>query len=216
MKLWGVFTYVWQTLRGIGSKNTTKVPTISTQMTSTGYNKYNIAPSGFDPKWIIIHHSLSPDGKERDWNGIRKYHMSYRYKGDIITEERYEELQAEGKTSGLETPWKDIGYHLGIEEVSGRLEIQKGRPIGTPGAHAIGFNDNSIGLCLIGHYDQRPPSEPRLFLLGSVCRDLQRLFVIAPDHVIGHRETFSLRGVPIEKSCPGSAFNLDAFRKRLI
>jgi N-acetyl-anhydromuramyl-L-alanine amidase AmpD len=182
----------------------------------TGYRKYDVSPDGFKPTWIIIHHSWSVDSPARDWDGIRKYHMSFRYQGDIITEKEYEAYKNAGQTNGLERPWKDIAYHIGIEEVGGVLGIQKGRAIGTLGAHAIGFNDCSIGVCLVGNFDKEPPEENRLFLLGSVCRDFQRMFGIAKDHVIGHRDTFTIRCVPVEKSCPGTAFDLLKFRERLV
>ena len=48
--------------------------------------------------WIVLHHSASPDGKSYDWPGIRTYHMSYRYNGNIITKEDYDKLRAAGQT----------------------------------------------------------------------------------------------------------------------
>jgi hypothetical protein len=182
----------------------------------TGFNKYDVSPDGFKPTWIVIHHSWSPDTDGNDWDGIRKYHMSFRYQGETITETQYEAYKSAGQTAGLERPWKDIAYNLGIEEVAGVLVVQKGRTIGTIGAHAIGFNDCSIGVCLVGNFDNVPPDEGRLFLLGSMCRDFQRMFGIARDHVVGHRETFTIRCVPVEKSCPGTMFDLVKFRERLI
>jgi N-acetyl-anhydromuramyl-L-alanine amidase AmpD len=204
---------VWNALMGI-LKN--RWIGVGTSITRTGWKKWNVEPSGFKPTWIVIHHSLSPDGQTRDWDAIRKYHMSFRYQGDIITEQTYEEYKNAGKTAGLERPWKDIAYHIGIEEVAGVLAVQKGRPIGAIGAHALGFNDCSIGVCVVGNFDKEAPTESRLFLLGSVCRDLQSLYGIVWDHVIGHRETFTIRGVPVEKSCPGAQFDLVKFRERLI
>ena len=185
-------------------------------ISGTLWEKYSVSQEGPAPTWIVLHHSFSADKNTRDWGGIRKYHTSFRYQGEIITEKQYEEYKAAGKTAGLERPWKDIGYHLGIEEVEGKLLLQKGRPIRTIGAHAVGFNDCSVGVCLVGNFDASPPDEARLFLLASVCRDLQRMFRISRDHVVGHRETFTIRGVPVEKSCPGTSFDLDSFRKRLI
>ena len=180
------------------------------------WNKWDIKSNGFKPSWIVIHHSFSADGKTRDWAGIKAYHMSFRYQGETISEKQYDEYKAAGKTAGLERPWKDIAYNLGIENIEGKITLQTGRQIGSIGAHTIGFNDCSIGICLVGNFDSTPPEDDKLFLLGSVCRDFQHLFGIAKDHVVGHRETFVLRGVPVEKSCPGAMFDVAKFRERLI
>lgn len=204
--------FLWCALKRIGIGGIT----VTTPIEKTGYAKYDVDKDGFVPTWIVIHHSFSSDGKTRDWDGIRKYHMSFRYQGETITENQYNEYKAAGKTAGLERPWKDVAYNLGIEEVNGQLTLQKGRQIGTIGAHAIAFNDCSIGICLVGNFDSTSPQDDRLFMLASMCRDFIRMFSIAPDHVIGHRETFTHRGVSIEKTCPGASFDLDAFRKRLV
>jgi N-acetyl-anhydromuramyl-L-alanine amidase AmpD len=46
-----------------------------------------------------------------------------------------------------ERGWKDIGYHFVIRR-DGTLEL--GRDIDKDGAHTIGYNKNSVGVCLIG------------------------------------------------------------------
>lgn len=181
--------------------------------------KFQVKPGGFKPKWIVVHHSFSSDGEIRNWDAIRKYHMSYRSNGNIITEEEYNFKQGRGE-GGLQKPWADIGYHFGIENVNGKLEVLTGRLIGESGAHATGkdpydFNKISVGICLIGNYDNDPPSEDRLKLVASLCRQLQLEYGIPRDQVIGHRETFVKRGVPVEKSCPGRMFDMEAFRSRL-
>lgn len=152
---------------------------------------YTVKKKGFKPSWIVIHHSLTEDSATKNWDAIRKYHIEVKH-------------------------WNDIGYNLGMENVNGTITLLEGRPIGEVGAHAIGFNAKSIGICLIGNYDNDPPSEDRLSRLASVCRDLQREFGIPRDQVIGHRETYVKLGEPVQKSCPGLAFSMDDFRKRLI
>lgn len=187
------------------------------QTEKTGFQTLDKLSGGFRPSWIVIHHSFSVDGETRNWDSIRAYHMSYRYQGDIITKEQYEAHLAAGETHGLELPWKDVGYNLGVENVSGTLMALPGRPIGSIGAHAIGFNDKSVGICLIGNYDIESPSEDRLAFLASLCRQIQIEFGIPNDQVIGHRETYGklTPPKPVEKTCPGSQFDLESFRKRL-
>jgi hypothetical protein len=207
MKLLDLFEFVRNAIFG---------RTIQVSLTlESGFTKFNIKSGGFKPSWIVLHHSWSVDSnKLRDWDGIRKFHTSWRHDGDEISEARAQELMAQGLH--VTPPWKDIAYNFGIEHVDGILRILDGRAIGEIGAHAVGFNDRSIGICLIGNFDTDPPSNDRLFILSSLCRDLQREFKIPRDQIIGHRETFVKLGKPVEKSCPGLKFDLDAFRRRLI
>lgn len=46
--------------------------------------------------------------------------------------------------------WRDIGYHYVI-----RLDgtIERGRPISRAGAHCVGHNAHSIGICYVGGLD---------------------------------------------------------------
>lgn len=181
---------------------------------ATGYSQFNMKKNGFKPTWIVIHHSYSDDNQTRNWDSIRTYHMSYRHNGEIITEEEYAKLLTED-AKGLEKPWDNIGYHFGIENVYGKLTVLPGRQIGEVGAHAKGFNDKSIGICLVGNYDIEPPSKDRVDVLSGLCRNLQIEFKIPRDHVISHHETFTYQGIKPPKTCPGLSFDMDNFRKSL-
>lgn len=46
--------------------------------------------------------------------------------------------------------WDDVGYNIVIRR-DGRIEI--GRPLDNRGAHVSGFNDVSLGICLVGGID---------------------------------------------------------------
>lgn len=181
------------------------------------WNEFNVEKEGFSPKWIIVHHSFSTDAKTRDWDGIRKYHMSYRYQGNIISQGVYENYLKDGKTNGLEKPWKDVGYHFGIETVGDKLQVMAGRKIGETGAHCQGFNARSVGICCIGNYDVMAPSSNMTFFAISLCRQLQLGFAIPRSQVIGHRESYAMLvpPMPVQKSCPGKQFDMNEFRKRL-
>ena len=187
----------------------------SVQIATTGSWKWTVLPNGFKTSWIVIHHSFGPDRVTRDFDGIKKYHMSYRYKGDIITQEQYWLHQKAGETAGLELPWKNIGYHFVVEKIGDRYEVIAGRAIGEVGAHCHGFNEKSIGICFVGNYDDAPPSSDMLFTGTSLCRQLCKEFLIPIDQVIGHRESYPLLHVPVEKTCPGSKFDMDAFRNQI-
>lgn len=142
------------------------------------------------PTYIIIHHSLTEDGKTVTWPLIRDYHM-------------------------LSCGMHDIGYHYGIEKVNNRYEILKGRMDTEIGAHCIGFNEKSLGICMVGNFDNVRPDEPGLQLLLKLCRALIQVHTIPVEHVIGHWETYPLRNRNIEKSCPGILFSMPTFRSLL-
>lgn len=46
--------------------------------------------------------------------------------------------------------WMKIGYHYVIKR-DGTREV--GRKIGEPGAHCVGYNHRSVGVCLVGGVD---------------------------------------------------------------
>lgn len=142
------------------------------------------------PTKIIIHHSLTEDGATVSWNAIRDYHVNV-------------------------NGWADIAYHYGIELVGDRYDIFKGRMDNVAGAHCIGYNDSSLGICLVGNFDLAPAPAAQVELARKLCRSLMSIYGIKVDGVLGHRETYTLRGVPVEKTCPGSAFDMDAFRRSL-
>jgi len=80
---------------------------------------------------IIIHCAATPEGVNFDINDIRKWHVD-------------------------ERGWSDVGYHY-IILLDGT--IQKGRPTNKQGAHCLGHNSKSIGVCYIGGVDKYSKSK---------------------------------------------------------
>ena len=142
------------------------------------------------PTHIVIHHSLTEDGKTVSWGAIRDYHTKVQ-------------------------KWQDIGYHYGIELVGERYEILKGRMDTEPGAHCLGFNDRSIGICVVGNFDHNAPNPDQLALLKRQVLSLMAIHGISMERVVGHWETYPMMGRPVEKTCPGNAFSMFSFRKSL-
>jgi N-acetylmuramoyl-L-alanine amidase len=136
------------------------------------------------PTHIILHHSLTKDGQVVNYNAIWRYHTYI--KG-----------------------WRDIGYQIIIENQRGRVNTLLGRMLNETGAHCIGLNQKSIGICMIGNFDIEPPSINVLSKCRRVCRSLMEIFNIPAERVQGHREYANY------KSCPGSLFDLDIFRDNL-
>ena len=71
---------------------------------------------------IVIHCSDTPNGRETTAADIHRWH--------------------------LERGWDGIGYHRVIK-LNG--DIEHGRPYYWMGSHVRGYNENSIGICLIGN-----------------------------------------------------------------
>jgi len=134
---------------------------------------------------IVIHCSDSPWGSATE---IRKWH--------------------------LQKGWKDIGYHFVIgngnikpdfhlKSMNGNIEVGReldgdsmldGNEIG---AHALGYNKNSIGICLIGKESFSHRQMPSLLWLTA---ELIKKHSLKVDDVIGHYETES--GRKQGKTCP--------------
>lgn len=142
-------------------------------------------------KWtgIVIHHSLTLDDKVlSNWQAIRNYHTNKR-------------------------GWRDIGYHFGVEYINNQLEYQIGRQLDWNGAHCVGLNQTHLGICLVGNYDEKSPSEEQYIALKNLILLLKQYFKIT--EVIGHREAIErLKNEPM-KSCPGKKFDMDYLRKIL-
>ena len=126
---------------------------------------------------IIIHCADTPEGRDNTVADITAWH----------------------KARGFRT----IGYHYVIYRDG---SIHTGRPVQEIGAHCVGHNKHSIGICYIGgksadgkkHEDTRTPEQKKALL--SLLRQLKAQYPNAT--VYGHRDFSS-------KPCPC----FDAFRE---
>lgn len=112
-------------------------------------------------RYILIHHSLTKDGKVSDWEAIKRYHV-------------------------IKNKWDDIGYHFGIESVNDVLEYKIGRPLSVFGAHEPVVNRNGIGICVIGNYDVVAPTEKHYFMTAYLCKMLMLRFDISIENILPH------------------------------
>lgn len=98
---------------------------------------------------IILHHSAF-DASDDTYNDVRKI---YRYHRSI--------------------GYKDIGYHyiIGKDGI-----VINGRPLSQVGAHCKGHNSRSIGICLIGNFDNYYPSRRQVISLFNLVSDLRLKF----------------------------------------
>lgn len=135
------------------------------------------------PEFIIIHHSGTDQG---DADTFRKFHIEKR--GFI-----------------------DIGYNYVINNGTTKPDglIEKGRDEHIQGAHCLGYNNKSIGICLVGNFNNYSPTAKQMESLLLLCRNIMSRYKIPPEKVLGHNETGNLT------DCPGKLFDMDELRKRL-
>lgn len=161
------------------------------------------------PDAIILHHSATADGQSVSWGAIRKFHTSWRIDGRIINASDGEKLSEQGQP--VVKPWRDIGYHFGIEQVGEHFEILVGRMADESGAHCVEsrMNRRALGICFVGNFDQVEVPKAQWDLGLRLVRCQMHIYKIPPAMVFGHREFAHY------KTCPGHLFDLDRFRKAL-
>lgn len=89
--------------------------------------------------------------------------------------------------------WDGIGYNWFIEK-DGR--VVKGRDEAKTGAHTIGYNEKSIGICLAGNFDKTLPTDAQVASLRKLLEDKMLQYNIPSDKIVPHR-TFA------NKTCYG-------------
>ena len=79
--------------------------------------------------------------------------------------------------------WATIGYHF-VVSPSGR--IFRGRPVDRLGAHVLGHNAGTVGICLMGNFETERPTPAALRSLDTTCRRLVPGGSSVP--LLGHRD----------------------------
>lgn len=125
----------------------------------------------------------------------------------------------------LQKGWKDVGYHFtllngyilskyylscldGMIECARFLDEDLYIEQNEVGAHTLGYNDCSIGICLIGIKDF---TIPQMSSLIELLKGLIDIYNINPEGIIGHYETES--GKAQGKTCPN--FDVRPIREML-
>jgi len=113
---------------------------------------------------IVVHHTGTP--QKTTVESIRRYHTAI-------------------------LGWRDIGYHYLIQR-GGCLRM--GRPEEMIGAHVRGMNSYSIGVAVIGNFEEVKPS----------CAALKQLDLLLQDLSYRHpRATIRTHGELAKTLCPG-------------
>ncbi len=128
-------------------------------------------------KYIILHHT---GAEEKNTEHIKRNHLS--------------------------RGWRDIGYNYIIER-NGVLET--GRSPAIPGAHckADNMNFKSIGIALIGNFENHPPTKKQIDAAIKLIKSLLIKFNIPMKNILGHKEVIGAKTL-----CPGHFFPLEKFK----
>ncbi len=116
-----------------------------------------------DINYLVVHCSASEDNVDMTSSDIHEMHLGF--------------------------GWHGIGYHRVIRR-SGQLEM--GRPEYWAGAHVFGFNDQSVGVCMIGCHEF---TDEQFNTLEATLREWRERYPKAT--ICGHCD-FSYT----EKTCP--------------
>jgi N-acetylmuramoyl-L-alanine amidase len=101
--------------------------------------------------------------------------------------------------------WAGVGYNL-LQTPDGRWH--EGRGLDAVGSHAVSYNQSTVGLCLIGNFEDHPVPPARYDSLVEMCAFLLLRYDLAPVDIRGHKELPGARTL-----CPGKHLDLSGLRR---
>lgn len=93
--------------------------------------------------------------------------------------------------------WSGIGYNAYVRSDG---SIHQGRPFGMTGAHTVGYNDRSVGVCFEGNFEAQTMPEAQIKAGRELIAYLRGLY---PGAVIGRHKDYDAT------ACPGKNFPFD-------
>jgi len=127
---------------------------------------------------IVIHHSASQVG------GAARFDQWHRAKG-----------------------LDGVGYHFvignGTDTPDGAIETTTRWRDQVDGDHAKGWDELSVGICLVGHFEDADPTPAQMDALRQLVRHVRGRFAIARERVVGHAQVNATL-------CPGRRLSVKA------
>ena len=133
-------------------------------------------------KHIVIHHTATPSATP---GGIDRFHRERRHMENGMA---YHFLIGNGRGMGDGEIY--IGDRWKKQIQGGHLASEK-------------LNMSSIGICLVGNFESKPPTERQMKSLDALIRKLRQQTGLAKSAVTTHRSIH-----PRHTSCPGKHFAL--------
>ncbi|KAK5638014.1 hypothetical protein RI129_012309 [Pyrocoelia pectoralis] len=122
-------------------------------------------------------------------------HHTYQPPACSSTEECIKAMQWMQDLHQLQNKWNDIGYSF---VVGGDGKVYVGRGWSTVGAHSPSYNNQSIGISLIGDWRSELPPSRQLDAVHNLIRCGIEMEKIKPDYrLFGHKQ------VRMGTECPG-------------
>lgn len=143
------------------------------------------------PSMIIIHHTSGTDADP----SLDTSHHTFE-----IVDSYHKKLWGFRSSLG-----HYIGYHYFIEKDG---KVTQGRSDSDEGAHTIGQNNRSIGICLAGNFDYYDPTPEQIESLKNLLTAKCLTYRIDPERIFPHRKF-------AHKSCFGSRLPDDWCQKLL-
>ena len=106
------------------------------------------------------------------------------------------------------TKWSEIGYHYVIERDP--LLLRVGRRSDRAGAHCKGANRNSLGIVIVGNFEEETLDRQTLGFAAQAVADLCVSYGLTSSDVYGHNHA---PGGTTATVCPG--FSMDDLRARV-
>jgi len=125
------------------------------------------------PEFLIVHHT----------GGTKSNPL------EDTSHHTFEIVDAYHKSLG----WEGFGYHYFINKAGA---LKAGRAENYHGAHTLGYNEKSLGICLAGNFDATTPTEAQAKTLANLLSDLCGKYNIPRENIVPHRRF-------AQKSCYG-------------
>lgn len=138
------------------------------------YKKFKDAPRDNFPEMIIVHHSGGTDANPLADTSNHTAEMMEAYH--------------------LSKGWEGLAYQYVIHKDGA---VWLGRPETYHGAHTVGYNNKSIGICMAGNFDATMPTNAQIASLKALMLDIRARYPIIGDKVYPHRKF-------AKKTCYGS------------
>lgn len=132
------------------------------------------------PQYLIIHHTGGTDTNPKEDTSHHTFE---------IVNEWHKKLWNFKSSLGFY-----IGYHYFIDKNG---KVTQGRADTDEGAHTIGKNNSSLGICLAGNFDVTTPTQAQITALKALISSKMTKYQIEINGVVPHRHFAN-------KSCYGS------------
>lgn len=123
------------------------------------------------PKWLIVHHTGGSDANPLQDSSNFTFEQC-----NQLHKERFNFISSLGYY---------VGYHYYISKDG---TIKQARADTDEGAHTIGYNLQSLGICLAGNFDSTVPTEAQKVSLTNLLNDKSKQYNILPGNIVPHRK----------------------------